>query len=483
MKKVIKSIFTAVLAFGLTSCGSDYFDINQDPDVPSDSYPNLTLPPAMSATAFVTGGNYQILGGIWSQHWTQAPEARQYQSIEEYQITTQDFNREWRELYAAALQDYAWVAEKSEETGQLEYYLISKVMQAYTFQVLTDFYGDVPFSEALKGSSGTDWPKFDKSTDIYDGLIPLIDDAVAKYKDGVSKGGKPSKDDIVFGGNMDNWLRFANTLKLKIYMRQIHARPDVAKAGISKLFADGAQFLASDAEITHFIDQAKKRNPVYEREISAAGHGNVNLVASATVVNELLANSDPRIDFFFTKSKNEGVHIGLEQGDFERKGLKRDGFSRVNLKPTSPVVFISAAESAFLQAEAAIRFPDVVSGVTAKGAYEAGVKASFADCGFAASADGFLAADGAYAYPESGTDEEKIEAVVTQKWLAATNSRGAESHFDFLRTGYPKAFTVSKISVIGDQFPQRLPYPDNEIQANPNTPPVKLVTDKIWWAK
>jgi hypothetical protein len=168
--------------------------------------------------------------------------------------------------------------------------------------------------------------------------------------------------------------------------------------------------------------------------------------------------------------------------------------SIAQLQPTDPVHFISKAESYFLQAEALERY---YGGVGAKAAYDAGVTAAFAQEGLEASAANFIAPGGAYAYPSAGTFEQKLEAIIVQKWASFPGSHALEGFFEKNRTGYPRTspvystdasyvpgqFVVSKSSFIGNTLPRRLIFPDSERKTNPNTPAIVPLTQKVWWDK
>ncbi|MDP9040841.1 MAG: SusD/RagB family nutrient-binding outer membrane lipoprotein, partial [Bacteroidota bacterium] len=160
--------------------------------------------------------------------------------------------------------------------------------------------------------------------------------------------------------------------------------------------------------------------------------------------------------------------------------------------PTDPVQFISGPESFFMQAEARERY---FGGDQSQAVYNAGVQAAFAVYGYDASA--FIASGGSYAYPVSGTLDEKIDAIITQKWASLPGSHALEAWFERNRTGFPLTspvystdpayvpgqFVISAASVIGNAFPKRIVFPDNERSRNPNTPAQVPITTPVWWGK
>ncbi|NJM16892.1 MAG: SusD/RagB family nutrient-binding outer membrane lipoprotein [Bacteroidales bacterium] len=241
MKNKCIYILTIVWLVAFTAC-EDYLDVNKDPNNPAQVTEDLLLPAGITSVAYVMGGRYQVLGALWSQHWTQSIGASQYKNIDSYDITGADFDdRQYGELYTGALKNLGELKELSAKNQSWRYYLIATLMQCYTYQVLADLYDEIPFSTALQGEDGSFSPAFEKGQDIYDSLIARIDYALSldfENEQEIDNLPEPGKDDLVFGGDIDMWKSFAKTLKLKIYMRQCYARPNVAETGIRALFED-----------------------------------------------------------------------------------------------------------------------------------------------------------------------------------------------------------------------------------------------------
>jgi hypothetical protein len=122
---------------------------------------------------------------------------------------------------------------------------MSEVMKAYNTGLLVDLYDKIPYSEALGGSSNLN-PHFDNGDAIYADLVAGIDSAMAKDFT-ASSNSTPGTADLIFGGDMDKWKRFANTMELKLYLRMVNANASGAQAGIQKLYTNGAEFLETDA--------------------------------------------------------------------------------------------------------------------------------------------------------------------------------------------------------------------------------------------
>lgn len=260
LKKIIALFALIIIGY---SCSDSFFDINQSPNNPSDATVQLVLPTGLSSSCYVINGWWQIIGGIWAQHWTQSTASSQYRDFEDYTITSSSFDRQFSELYAGALNDLEFVRKKSLSEENYTYYLMGTVAQSYVFQLLADLYDQVPFSEALQGDEGIILPKYDNGQDIYDSLIVRIDNALS-YDLTLSSNITPGNDDLFFKGDMGHWVEFANSLKLKIFMRQVYARAEVSKIGISTMIDNNAAFLTQDVAMTQFVNEQNRRNPVFE---------------------------------------------------------------------------------------------------------------------------------------------------------------------------------------------------------------------------
>lgn len=477
MKRYFKLILIAVLAVEFTSCDT-FLDVNTDPNNPPHAPYEMVLAPAVVSTASVVGGQYAILGSIWSQHFTQNNTANQYKVIDGYRLTSSDFNSSFNELYSGALNDYNQVIKESEQAKDWNTYLMAVVMQSYTFQVLADLYDKIPFTDALKGTAGNISPRYDDCSVVYDGLVSRIDNALSKDFSASSNRSIGSKD-FVFQGDMTKWKQFANTLKLKIYLRQINVRPAVSQAGIAALYSNGASFLTADAKINPFLAEVKKQNPLYGSEVEYLG--NSNLRASKTLFDYLNTNSDPRLNKIY--SPGTGGHKALAQGDYLASSVTypNGSLSKGTFAATDAVYFLTEAESYFLQAEALVRYPSL-STTPAKSLYEAGVDAAFRRVSLT-TASTFTAALAAYEFKSAGTTEQKIEQIITQKWISCAIAEPIESFFEFNRTLYPSFFTVSVNTAIGPKFPKRLLFVSDERSRNPNTPEQVNIDVKGWWAK
>lgn len=475
-------------AISLSSCS--WLDVNDNPNYPTSVTPKSILPAGQMSIGYCSGYYFNLIGGFWSQYWTQSNTSNQYKSIDSYQMTNSEYTFGWEEIYGGGLNDLQYIIDQTKESKDWNFYLIATAMQCYGFQMVTDLYGDVPFKEAFKGSDASPvfQPTFNTTQEIYDELIVRLNDATSKDFDAITNS-KPASSDLIFGGDMTKWIQFANTLKLKIYLRQMYVRPAVAEAGIRKLYADGASFLTEDAKITQFLDAASKDNPFYAANVRNANVAG-NLRASHTLYKYLNAKADTRL-----KKIYENKPYSLPQGGYNFPNLTNTIYDATKVavftqSATDPIVFFSAAESYFLQAEAVAKGWGVGDD---KALYDKGVLAAFNK--YALSGSSYIAAGGVYEYPSAGSFELKQEKIIMQKWVSMVGTQGIESFFETNRTHYPKVSAIKAtleaysggeltFSIEGPsdgKFPKRMIIPNVEKDRNPNTPELKKLTDKVWW--
>jgi len=473
-KKITGLIVTGLLVF--SSCTD--LDINRDPDLLSPEQVPMSseLPGSITGIVATMGSNYAIAGGMWSQFWTQSAVANQYKTLDDYSIPNSagQITGAWSNMFDA-LTDIRNIKANAVRSNNWNYYLIATCLEVYASQLLVDMWGTIPYTEA--NNTAILNPAFEAGDVVYDNMVRDLKDALDRDLSESPIANAPGSSDFIFGGDMDSWTQFANTLLLKVYMRQSEARPAVAQEGITSLINSGAQFLSQDAAVTQFSDEASKRNPLYENEREQLNVG-TNLRASMTLGSFLQNAADPRLPFVY-----DGTNFQL-QGNYN-DGLPTS--SIIIMAYDDPVYFISKAESYFLQAEAAVRY---MNGANAEALYNQAVEAAFDR--YDLDASGLLA--GLYAYP-NGSNDDNIKAIITQKWVSLFPGNGCESFIEQNRTGFPEISGVPQTDAgyvpgelsysiegrTGGLFPKRFLYPLNELQRNTNAPAPSVITDAVWY--
>lgn len=465
IKYYLATLITSVML--LSSCSDSFFDINVSPNNPANATPALVLPSALSGSAFVIGGYYHALGSFWTQQYAQGPAASQWADWESFNLTEDDFDRQFTTLYAGALNDYEYVRKNTSASQNWSYYAIATLMQSYTFQILADLYDKIPFTEALQGTKMIQ-PHYDNGALVYDSLLARIDYAMSKDFT-ASTSEAPGNSDLIFKGDMAKWKQFANTLKLKIYLRYVNVDVNKYKSQIQALLTEN-NFLSSDATFSAFKPEETGYNPFYNTFINRLAD---NVVANNFLITKLTDNSDPRMQKMFTPSVTGGLYKGMASGDSKSHPTENiKNYATPTIGNVSPVYFFTKEQSLFMVAEAQERY---TNSTDAEATFNAGIKASLVSLG--------LAAD-AITYPYL-----KIPSIIEQKWIASTNKTSIEAFFDFNRTGLPTGFTFSETSVLGKNtdgtiiFPKRLFFPSSERKSNSNTPAKVALAEKVWWGK
>ena len=190
------------------------------------------------------------------EYVTQAASASQYKAIDQYDLKTTDLNAQYTNLYSYALKNLQFVIDKARASEDWNFYLMGNVMKGYATALLVDIYDQVPYSEALQGITNLT-PKFDDGYTIYKSLLDSIDVALGKDFSAKTAIDLRATDegnvDLVFGGDIEKWKQFANTLELKLYLRMINAKPAEAQAGIEALYARNAPFLVKMQKLPDLV--------------------------------------------------------------------------------------------------------------------------------------------------------------------------------------------------------------------------------------
>ena len=480
-KSIIAALALAVIA--LPGC-KDFLDINVNPNSSTKANPEQILPSVEASVAHVTAYQYQTYGNFWSQYWTQKPNASQFRSIDAYSSGPSDFDRAWAILYANALSDVdsLTVLERLPKFNQWS--ARAYILRAYAYQLLTDGFGDVPMTEALMGR-GNRSPKYDTQERVYDSIFAWITrgtaliDPTSEYQP--QDGGEDlfTQDIEAPEDKSAQWIAFANTLKLRAYLRISSVNAAKAEAGIRALYATNPTFLTENWQL-QYTATGGNQYPI-AAEITALQIRNQG--ASSTIISRLQLNSDPRIASYFNLSS--GQYRSIPQGGFDNvpSTTPMSNPSARVLGTTTPGILISAAESYFLQAEAALK--GWAPGANARTLYEAGIRASFAWGGRSApEADTYIGSGGPDVKWTPANNDTLHKRIITQKYFAMVGVQGFEAWSEWRRTGYPDFLIRSQASVLGNNNrPQRFIYPQAELTRNGNFPGLQAIDVPVWWAK
>lgn len=477
-----------LLASALFSC-KDLTVLNQNPNGinPLTANPNLVMSTVLTETgkSFVNLG-YQDLAGVM-QHTQKDGWSGGHNTYE------WGGSQSWASYYDI-LRNNQYVYDRSVTLNWEMHQGISLVIKSMMFGLITDLWGDAPYSAALKGADGgtaNTFPAYDSQEAIYTGILADLEKAnTLLSKNAVEYTSTPGTADVYYQGNPTKWRKLANSLMLRFYMRISTKKPDVAKAGIEKIMANAVQYpiitaIADDAAMPfagNSNDDSWPANAVYDA--SASNYRRLKM--AATFVNKLLELKDPRIAVWANKVQiplvvDANLPKGTDKIENGKRYLSPDkvvgrdvntnpdyvglptgliGGASYNLSPTAeqaannphvswlndiykqakgPLLrsrMMSAAEVRFILAEAALKGWSVAG--AAKTHYEAGVKASLDTWGTTAAYATYIAQKGV---AHDGT----LKQIIEQKWISSWTA-AQEAWFDYRRTGFPE-LTVGPASI------------------------------------
>lgn len=508
-----------------SSC-KKYLDINKNPNQPTEVTPELVLPLALSVTANNLNG-YNSMGAQLVGYSANAGGYGGFGSSITYNFGAGDFAGRWSTSYDN-LEDYQYIIDKTGGVPEYSYFnAVGRIMKSHGFQLLVDTYNDVPYFEALKGAEILT-PKYDQGSVIYKDLADQLDTAIALIDAGSMVAGvKPlGAADILFHGDVDKWKQFANTLKLRIVIR---GGDKVSFSSGNKTFS-GDGFLTEDALINPgYVRDNNKQNPKW----NTWGFGYTGSDANKAWIPNIFVFSfyngakinDPwrgHAMYYGFPAETGTNRLGIESNDLKsspsgsfwypandpanRKGAVAGDTTGALKGPEAGYPVITAAESYFLQAEAAVT--GLVPG-DAKQLFDDGIVASFhytyllpddetVAGDYEADAAAYMAANASNRlvnFDLATSDARKIEAIITQKYIALNYVNSEEAWSEYRRTHYPTivngsnngtqtfASSVSE-STRPDRLPTRILYPSSEGSYNSANVPQNIspFTSTIFWA-
>ncbi|HEV2150165.1 MAG TPA: SusD/RagB family nutrient-binding outer membrane lipoprotein [Longimicrobiaceae bacterium] len=453
----------------LGGCDAGLTELNVNPNEPVDVGAEYLFPNAVeAAVSRALGASLSMdMTALWVQHLAES----RYSEEDRYEVTDSRVEAHWTGFYSGPLQDFQEVIERGQKTGRPNVAAMGEVMQSWTFQVVTDLWGDAGFSEALRGrdASAGLTVRYDPQQQIYQGLLADLKAASAAIQPGAPALGNA---DLIYGGNAARWRLFANSLRLRVAMRMSDADPARARTEFAAALSDGVFGSNADNAMLRYVDNGVNVNPIFAYDRSRPVDHNI----SATLVNRLKGLSDPRLPVYADKNKG-GNYRGMPNGSMEAISL--DSLSRIGVafrSANSPLVLMSYAEVLFLQAEAAQR------GWTAGDAaalYRQAITASMLQHGIPQAQISAYLAQPSVAYAG-------LPSIGMQKWIALYGN-GPEAYAEWRRLGHP-ALTAGPDALNDGKIPVRLPYPGLEGSLNKANLQEAIsrqggagLNDRVWW--
>lgn len=504
-------VLAIVLVAG-SSCTKNFLEDNTDPNRATAeqlTYDNLALGgfiTQMQTKVFPSLNNkenedvnsyqliYSLMGDIYAGHQgTSNAFGNNGVNNSTYAMIPGWYGAAFANAYKNAMAPWYSIKQKSEFSSPSTFAL-AQILKVMAMHRITDIYGPLPYLQFKTGSIST---PYDSQEVIYNSFFTDLDEAIAVLTDFVQKnpGAKPlAKFDLIYGGDFAQWLKFANSLKLRLAMRIVNVNASKAKQAAEEAVAAGVITSNNDNALLK-VDGISSVNPLYT---ICEGYNDTRM--GANMESFLKGYNDPRIGLLFTK-------VALPAGstpDYHgiRNGSRFSGnayavFSKLNVTLTTPIQWMAAAEIYFLRAEGALRGWSMNG--TAQSLYETGIRTAFSQpIGGTNTSAGDATAyindntskPAPYTDPvtsgnsigATSTNLSKItikwnaadnfstslERIITQKWIALYPD-GQEAWSEFRRTGFPNIFKV--VNNLGNGIStdlqiRRSPFPQNEYLNN-----------------
>jgi curved DNA-binding protein CbpA len=501
MKKIKNILMLSLLAvvFATSSC-SDFLDVNKDPNrVTGDNVtPNLIFTNAESsvgrrqATRFIFLNNWM---GYWGRSGTFVVDNEETTYKITNNFTENNFDDAYNVLFDLnQAQVKALAAKDSVLTGA------SMVLSAKLWQETVDLYGAIPYSQAFDYATYP-LPAYTKASDIYTDLLVQLDKAIV-YLNVIQPKTTFTSTDIIFcrGGNLASsiakWKKLANTIKLRIYLRQSEKGFVPSSAQLSKITSDGG-FLGAGENVSvnpGYANDLNKQNPFYAAfGLTPSGSAaTTNNTPNKYFTGTVLGSTDPRLSRFFASpiaATDYGVLGGNLSGGPTIVGSGMGPGLAVS--STADQFILPSFESLFFQAEATLRGWLPGGDAAAQTLYQSAVQESFNWLGVPSAntaAPNYYTGVTKAIWPTSGTTADKIKFVAYQKYIALCGVDPLESYSDLRRLGVfiPVGY-LSWNAVRAASLPNVLTYPQGEFTTNSaNIPtPVRstttIFTEKLFW--
>lgn len=489
------------------SCENGLEGLNDNPNAPTDVPSDLILPQSQERAVnrlYDMDGLNGYIGALWGQSYAKI----QYTEEDRYDFSGRVslINDLWESFYSTTLKDLYAIRDKAEAAGNENELAIAEIMIAWNYQLITDIWGDVPFSEAVQGLAENAEeriinPAYDPQSEIYQGLLTMLENAANRIDVNSSPFGS---EDLIYGGDMMKWKKFANSLRLRILMRMSQVDEATASAGISEIISSGAPIFEShvDNATLEYLPYPNN-NPVNDFARTREDHK-----VSHTTLTWLAELNDPRMRIYAVPMRNQnpenvvteiytdsrgynyqGVLNGDVHGSIELPNASTMG--HYFMAPSSPGRIMTYNEVLFIRAEAAARG---WTGEDAEALYEEAIAASmrlytqdeldavlsgfaggtaFNHQGFTTEEypsgiteqeiDNYLAQEQVQWNTGEGWSQANKEKLALQKWLALY-SQGLETWFEWRRLGYPELEPGPE--AVLDAVPKRLSYPAIEQSLN-----------------
>lgn len=510
-----KIVAALALAVAMGACTNDFQSINVNPNAPS----SVPLPFLLGQVQLMIDGSSPDPGyKTWRANLIysgpmvqQLASTNNYYTGDKYVYSVENVGAYFADSYSNSVKNLVnLIALSKADPASVNTLSIARILKVFQMHLITDMYGDAPYSEAGLGYLNQLFsPKYDLQKDIYADMLKELDEAGKALS---ASAAVPTSADFSFGGDITKWKKFANSLMLRLAMRMQKVDPAMAQTWAKKA-VDGGLMTSNDDTYTikHSAGPTYSINPnSYNLSIFPSGGRNIlnedAVLWSKTLIDMMKARKDPRVNVIaaiaggdMTPSKQKGLPNGYDNttgtafslasvGDANLKNYSRPSPLMINAE--DPTIYVTYAETRFLLAEAIERGWATGS---AKDEYAKGQAAALsqlvlydATAAITNTAD-YVAAN---PYP-TGTLDEKMAQIHNEMFvLTATTMNFYEGWANWRRTGLPKLTPVNYPgNSSGGQIPRRLRYPPTEAAVNPNYNAANdrqggdSFNSRVWWDK
>jgi hypothetical protein len=487
--KLLRYIILTFAGFTfISSCTGDFDEINTNPNDPTNISPQFLLPYAIEASVDRYWGHrtrFERLNLDGAMLWMQYLARNIYSNEgDNYSISPALHANNWKGFYNDGLVNFQRIVTLSGEGGRMpntNYEGVALVMRSWVFSILTDSYGSIPYTEALKGTAKESIasPVYDSQEMVYEGLL----DDLKMANEKLVVGGPAIAGDILYSGDILKWKKFANSLRLRLANRQAAKKPAQSRAIMAEILSDPATYPvfssnADNATLKHTATLPS--NNEWHQVMIQDGRTDWNI--SQTLADKLNSLNDTRITVFAQPNASgqyTGIPNGLPDAIATTYLSTASKLGTYFIQPSTPSVIMTYAELQFTLAEAA--FDGDIPLEDAQSYFEKGIDGSFKQYELKVP-EGYLDTVGA-------ATKEKI---MEQKWIALFG-QGVEAWAEYRRTGLP-VFPARDPRALFDNngvLPTRLRYPSSEESLNGanmragvtyNGGDNDMVT-KLWWVE
>ena len=508
IKTMIKGAVISAVAFsGMVACTANYLEINSNPygvtddEMQRDGYAvraalvgmsNGVISPDVNTAQFTEC----LLGGTQGGYFADGKDVAGWpNTISNYNPTD-----DWTNVFMKSshfipviYSNYRMLRQVTDDPVILA---VGEIIKVAAMHRITDAYGPIPYSKI--GENGEINVPYDSQEDVYKKMFEELNAAIEALTPNRTNNFSASAD-VVYGGNVEKWIKFANSLKLRLAMRVVYADKELAKEMAESAVKHEVGVMTSNDDNALFGAWGTNGNPVRfavmynmysegKHECITSGDSH----AAADIICYMNGYNDPRRAFYFTRSEWTGYdYVGLRRGIVIPAAAIVHQYCGPLIETDDPACWMNAAEVAFLKAEAVAVF-GFDMGTDARSAYEEGIRLSFEQYGASGYASYIAdntsvpslytdpAGSNSYssviseitiAWDEGATPEQKQERIITQKWIANW-LLGNEAWADFRRTGYPRLIPATEAGnkstdrTLTTTGARRIEYPDAEAVSN-----------------